>query len=278
MKVWLKGVRGSIPTTGSETSHYGGDTSCQLVEEGNWTLVLDGGSGMQKLKIARNPEISRVDILLTHLHLDHIQGLGFFRPLFDSTMEVHIWGPASSNQTLHARLSRYLSPPLFPVLLRDLPCKLVLHEIENSQFSIGPFNIQSAYIIHPSPTVGFRISNGRSIFTYIPDHEPALSAHGLPQNKKWVSGIDLAMGADLLYHDAQFSMEEYKTKMGWGHSAMEDAIQFAGMAEVKHLLLGHHDPSRTDVLLSELFEKVIRNTSTPVRVELAYEGMEIELS
>jgi ribonuclease BN (tRNA processing enzyme) len=277
MKITLRGVRGSIPTTSPATKYYGGNTSCNVVSEDGWAMVMDGGSGMQQLNGGDYLAHKRIDVLLTHLHLDHIQGLGFFRPLFDPGMEVHIWGPVSSTQSLHSRLSRYLSPPLFPVLIRDLPCKLTLHEIENSSFVIGPFNVQSAYVIHPGPTVGFRVTGKHSVFTYIPDHEPALGCNGIPSDRKWISGINLAMGADLLYHDAQFSSQEYKDKIGWGHSSMDDATLFASLAGVKHLLLAHHDPSHADSQLDELFAALKKNHDYLFRYELAVEGREIEL-
>jgi len=277
MKISIRGVRGSIPTTGPETSYYGGHTSCTVVSENDWMLVLDGGSGMQKFNLLNNTSIKRVDILLTHLHLDHIQGLGFFNPFFDSSLDVHIWGPASHNHRLHSRLSRYLSPPLFPVLLRDLPCKLMLHEIENSSFEIGPFTIESRFVIHPGPTVGFRINGQHSVFTYIPDHEPALGSIDWHSEKKWISGIDLALNADLLLHDAQYSAQEYKNKLGWGHSSMDDATKFAALAEVKHLLLSHHDPSHSDEQLNELFADLKKRDNYSFKYELAAEGMTFEL-
>jgi ribonuclease BN (tRNA processing enzyme) len=283
MKIILRGVRGSIPTTSPEMSYYGGNTSCAVVKEGDCMLVMDGGSGMQNFKLLDGTSIKRIDILLTHLHLDHIQGLGFFNPFFDSENDIHIWGPASKMNSLHARLSRYLSPPLFPVLLRELPCKLTLHEIENSSFEIGPFTIESRFVIHPGPTVGFRVSNGRSVFTYIPDHEPALGGKELLMDKKWISGFDLIADADLLLHDAQYSGEEYKKKRGWGHSSMDDAVRLASIASVKHLLLAHHDPGHTDIQLNELFVDLQKSMSTlagnnnVLKYELAAEGMEIEL-
>lgn len=276
MKILLRGVRGSIPTTGPDTTYYGGNTSCSVVEENDCILVLDGGSGMQKFNLLNNTGIKRIDILLTHLHLDHIQGLGFFNPFFDPALDVHIWGPTSST-SLHSRLSRYLSPPLFPVLLRDLPCKLTLHDIENSSFEIGPFKIESRYVIHPGPTVGFRISNQRSVFTYIPDHEPALGLFELHNDKKWVSGFDLALNADLLLHDAQYTPQEYKNRAGWGHSSMDDALHFAAMAEVKHLLLAHHDPSHSDEQLNQLFANLKSRSNYSLNYELAAEGMQIDL-
>jgi ribonuclease BN (tRNA processing enzyme) len=277
MKITIQGVRGSIPTSGPEVEHYGGNTSCTDITAEGWRLVLDGGSGMRHSNIHDRPSNNRVDILLTHLHLDHIQGLGFFKPLFDPSMEVHIWGPASSKEPLSSRLRKYLSPPLFPVHIRDLPSKLTFHEIDHSIFQVGPFTIESQYVIHPGPTVGFRVRHKDSVFTYIPDHEPALGLNGIFSDPKWVSGIDLAMGADLLLHDAQYSVQEYKGKIGWGHSSMEDAALFASMAGVKHLLLAHHDPSHTDDHLNEMYREMKSKYNYPFRYELAAEGMEFEL-
>ncbi len=277
MKIKLLGVRGSIPTTGPETENYGGNTSCVTISHDDYVLVLDGGTGIRQLSGSSYPANKRIDVLLTHLHLDHIQGLGFFSPLFDSSKEIHIWGPASSSQSLFSRLSRYLSPPLFPVLLRDLPCKLHLHEIGNSHFEAGPFRIQSNYIIHPGPTVGYRITNSQSVFTFIPDHEPALGEKGMIKEKKWVSGYDLAEGVDLLLHDGQCTREEYLPRKGWGHSCIDDACLFASLAEVKKILLTHHDPSHTDAFLDEMFESFKKTAGNIPLAALAKEGMEIEM-
>jgi phosphoribosyl 1,2-cyclic phosphodiesterase len=277
MKIKIRGVRGSIPTAEPDTTYYGGNTSCVDVSENGWRLVLDGGSGMRNSNTGERPENKRIDILLTHLHLDHILGLGFFQPLFDPAMEIHIWGPASSTQTLRSRLTRYLSPPLFPVLIRNLPCQLSLHEIDNTEFQIGPFTVQSGYVIHPGPTVGYRIAGQHSVFTYIPDHEPALGRNGILKDPKWVSGINLARDADLLLHDAQYSIEEYPFRTGWGHSSMDDALRFAAMSGVKHLLLAHHDPGHSDVRLKEMYDALQQRNDYSFRYELAAEGMEIEL-
>jgi phosphoribosyl 1,2-cyclic phosphodiesterase len=277
MKIKLWGVRGSIPTTGPETDFYGGNTSCVTVSHDDYVLVLDGGTGIRQLTGSNYPAGKRIDVLLTHLHLDHIQGLGFFSPLFDVSKEIHIWGPASSSQTLFARLSRYLSPPLFPVLLRDLPCKLHLHEIGNSHFEAGPFRIQSNYIIHPGPTVGYRITNSRSVFTFIPDHEPALGEKGIIKEKKWVSGFDLAEGVDLLLHDGQYTRDEYLPRRGWGHSCIDDACLFASLADVKKILLTHHDPTHTDAFLDEMLASFKKGAGNIPPTALAKEGLEIEM-
>jgi phosphoribosyl 1,2-cyclic phosphodiesterase len=277
MKITLWGVRGSIPTSGPNTKEYGGNTSCIEVNAEGWLLILDAGSGIRNINYNPHQHNNRIDILLTHLHLDHIQGLGFFRPLFNPSIEVHIWGPANNSQSLRYRLGRYLSPPLFPVHFRDLPCNLTLHEIENSSFQIGPYFIQSCYVSHPGATLGYRIKDDHSVFAYIPDHEPALGPSGMLQDLKWISGSDLAWGADLLLHDAQYTMEEYKNRIGWGHSSMEDAAKFAALTQVKRLLLSHHDPMHTDALLNELFGKFKSQASYPFQLEMAVEGLKVEL-
>lgn len=276
MKVSINGTRGSIPTTDPKSSRYGGNTSCVTVEEDGHMLILDGGTGIQKV----HPPLGisgRIDILLTHLHLDHIQGLGFFKPLFEPDIEVHLWAPFTSTDTLHARLSRYLSPPLFPVLLRDLPCELKLHEIANSQFSIGPFLIDSRYVIHTGPTVGYKVTGKNASMAYIPDHEPALGQSGIIHDPKWISGFELADQVDLLLHDGNYTAEEYPKKKGWGHSSMEDALEFSKLANVKRLILTHHDPGRTDDRLDELHTVLAKKFHHSLPFEFAKEGREISL-
>lgn len=276
MKVSIKGVRGSIPTSNPETSYFGGNTSCVTVVEEDCMLILDCGSGLQKVKLPETPT-TRIDILITHLHFDHIQGLGFFGSLFDPSKEVHIWGPESATQSLNSRLNKFLSPPFFPVLMRDLPCKLFLHDVSNSSFEIGPFSIESRYVIHPGPTVGYRIKGNNAIMAYIPDHEQALGPSGMILDKKWISGFDIVHQADLLLHDAQYTSYEYKEKIGWGHSSMEDAIKFATISEVKRLLFFHHDPSRTDEQLEVLYSKLKNTDFGFENFDFAREEIEIDL-
>ncbi len=272
MNITIWGTRGSIPAPSPENNYFGGNTSCVQVTEGDTMIILDAGSGIRRLGNAFPPGIKRVDILLTHLHLDHIMGLGFFLPLYNPNMTVNIWGPTSINENLQARLQRYLSPPLFPIRLQDLPSQPNLIEIDHSEFDIGPLKIKSAYVCHPGPTVGFRIENGRSVLTYIPDHEPALGSSNFPMNPEWTSGFDLAFGADVLLHDAQYSNGEYEPRVGWGHSSMEDALKFAQLTQVRKVLFFHHDPSHTDEHLDYLLKSALENKRFPFQVGIAAEG------
>ncbi|MBI3912699.1 MAG: MBL fold metallo-hydrolase [Chloroflexi bacterium] len=278
MKVKLWGTRGSLAAPGAETMRYGGNTACVQVRGDDGTiLVLDAGTGIRRLGENLPRDTKRVDILLTHLHLDHIQGLGFFWPLETPNLEVHIWGPSSTTQDLRTRLTRYLSPPLFPVRLRDLPCKLFFHETPCDECCIGEFTVQSAMVAHPGPTVGYRIHNFAGVLAYIPDHEPALGAQKFPTQPAWTSGFALAADADLLIHDAQYTRAEYLERIGWGHSSYEQFVQFARLARVKTLVSFHHDPGHTDEMLDRLTEQAARSAAPAVKMVAGLEGAEFEI-
>jgi phosphoribosyl 1,2-cyclic phosphodiesterase len=262
--VELWGVRGSLPTAGATTNRYGGNTSCVAVRprEGN-LVVLDAGTGIAPLGRSLGHE-DRVDILLTHLHLDHIQGLGFFGPLFDPDCDVHIWGPASPSKGLRSRLTRYLSPPLFPVALRDLPCRLTLHESTLGSFDLPGLKGRAALVCHPGPTVGYRLSSDEGSMAYLPDHEPALGVRSFPVSSDWTSGFELADRVDLLLHDAQYTDEEYAERVGWGHSTMANAVAFAHLAGAKRLVAFHHDPSHDDDVLDAFVSRYDGTLGMPV--------------
>lgn len=253
MRVCLWGTRGSIASAGPETVEYGGNTACAEIEGRDGTVViLDAGTGVRRVGDTYK-EPRRLDILLTHLHMDHIQGLGFFGPFFEKDFEIHVWGPPSATQDLRTRLTRYLSPPLFPVRLRDVAARLELHDAPMGEFEIGGLKVASQMVIHPGPTMGFRITDGVSTLAYMPDHEPGLSTLGQDHpTPEWTSGFDLADGVDLLLHDAQYTADEYEERIGWGHSRIDDAVELARMAGVRQLVTFHHDPAHDDAKLDAM--------------------------
>jgi phosphoribosyl 1,2-cyclic phosphodiesterase len=278
VKLTLWGTRGSLASPGPETNRYGGNTSCVEVRADDGSvIVLDAGTGIRRLGDAIVDEIERVDLLLTHLHMDHIQGLGFFEPLFRPNVEVHIWGPSSTTLDLRARLTRYLSPPLFPVRLRDLPRPPALHDaVEIGSFQIGPFRVQAELVCHPGPTVGYRIEADGSSLAYLPDHEPALGAHEFPGDPAYLPGLGLAEGVDMLVHDCMFTEEEYPRFVGWGHSSIPQALAFAEAARVKRLLPFHHDPTHDDDQLDSLFDAA-EASSLPFELLRGTEGASFEV-
>lgn len=280
MQVTLWGTRGSLATPGPETARYGGNTSCVgVVGREGTVLVLDAGTGIRRLAATIPESMRRVDILLTHLHMDHIQGLGFFAPLYRPDVEVHIWGPGSTTLRLQARLMRYLSPPLFPVNLAELACKMIFHDISSRDIDIGEFRVCSALVCHPGPTVGYRITAPEGgVLTYLPDHEPALAALRFPSlPREWTSGATLAAEADLLIHDSQYSAAEYPGHCGWGHSSLNQTLDFGTLTEVKQLVPFHHDPNHTDLDLDRLIAEAIEETKPGYRVTPGIEGTTFEL-
>jgi phosphoribosyl 1,2-cyclic phosphodiesterase len=274
VKVW--GARGSLPIPGPSTNRYGGNTSSlQVTLSDGRLLLLDAGSGIRNLGLRLAGRACRIDILLTHLHLDHIQGLLFFAPLFMPDAEVVIWGPPAA-ETLRERLARYLSPPLTPLNLHEFPARISFRACPQGEWEIGPARIQAALVAHPRPTVGYRISEGDTSICYIPDQELAL---GPPRQS--LPGFDLAHGASLLVHDCQYTDDEYPSHIGWGHSRLSDVLAFARLTEAQRLLLFHHDPLHDDEKLDRLHAEALARWDlagrSPHEVLVATELQELEL-
>jgi phosphoribosyl 1,2-cyclic phosphodiesterase len=257
VKIW--GARGSIPAPGPETTRYGGNTSCvQVTLDNGSTFVLDAGTGIRSLGLAlqHNGE-QPLNILLTHLHLDHIQGLMFFAPMFNPKSEIVVWGPASPEASLEDRIARYISAPLSPVEVRELPCHPSFREMDVTESSIGSASVHSMSVSHRGPTLGYRIEADGQALCYIPDHEPGLGAPLASLEEEWISGFDLARGASLLIHDCQYTDAEYPNHIGWGHSPVSDALAFADRTNVQQLLLFHHDPLHSDDFIDRLAGDVV---------------------
>ncbi len=250
IKVW--GARGSVPAPGPEMNRYGGNTSCvQVTFRDGSQLILDAGTGIRTLGLELT-ESPRVGILLTHLHLDHIQGLMFFPPCFRSDAEITIWGPSSPEASLEDRVARYISAPLSPVEVRELPCSVAFRDAPATEWQIGDVLIRAEAVTHRGPTLGYRLTDGETTLCYIPDHEPALGAPLAQVENEWISGYDLARDADLLIHDCQYTDDEYPAHAGWGHSALSDTLTFADRVGADRTLLFHHDPLHTDAMLDAL--------------------------
>lgn len=282
MRVRIWGARGSVPAPGPETARYGGNTSCVQVSLDDGTeLVLDAGTGIRGLGLALGSDAPIVHILLTHLHLDHIQGLMFFAPCFRPSAEIVIWGPAAPEAPLRDRIARYISAPLTPVEVRELPCHVSFHHCPESEWTIGDAHVRAASVAHRGPTLGYRITDGASSLTYIPDHEPGLGAALAELDDEWISGFDLAAGTSLLVHDCQYTDEEYEHHVGWGHSKLSDALTFAHRTAAERVLLFHHDPLHTDAMLDRIGADAAERWRAlghdPASVSLAVESQELEL-
>ena len=278
VRIW--GARGTLATPGAGTKRYGGNTSCiELRPAGGGVVILDAGTGIRELGVRLvAEEVRRIDLLLTHLHVDHLEGLGTFAPLYQKGVEVRIWGPASPVVSLGERVATYFSPPLFPVTMAEVPARVQFHNASESDWEIDGTRFVSQAILHPGPTVGYRIEQDGAVLAYLTDHEPALGADLLADPPEWTSGYALAHGADLLIHDCQYTPDEYETRVGFGHSTTEQTAMFAEMAHVGTLLLFHHDPMRSDAELESIRDEVVRLWGVPEeRCLLAAEGATYEV-
>jgi phosphoribosyl 1,2-cyclic phosphodiesterase len=280
LKIW--GARGSVPAPGPEMNRFGGNTSCVEVElsDGS-TLILDAGTGIRSLGVGFGARMPKVSICLTHLHLDHIQGLMFFSPCFHEQSEITVWGPASPESSLEERVGRYISAPLSPVEVRELPCDVSFHDCPASEWELGPATIRAEAVTHRGPTLGYRITDGDTTIAYIPDHEPGLGSPLESLEPEWISGYDLARDADLLIHDCQYTDEEYPEHVGWGHSRLTDTLTFARRVGARRLLMFHHDPLHSDDFLDSFFESARERWEQmggdPGCIEMAAEGHEVEV-
>ena len=278
LKIW--GCRGSVPTPGPETVRFGGNTSCIEVSlPGGGLIVLDAGTGIIPLGLELAERgVRSLNLLLTHLHLDHLEGLRFFAPLWDERVKLDIWGPPSPLLSLRERISRSFSPPLFPIDLRHVPAQVTFRDVPRRPWTIDRASLTADLVVHPGPTVGFRIETAGSTFAYLPDHEPALAGGFADRTRDWISGASIAADADLLVHDAQYFEDEYVERMGWGHSSVADAVAFTHAVGARRLVLFHHEPRHDDGSLARL-EGQARSLAGPNGLEptLAREGMVLEV-
>ncbi len=279
MRVKIWGCRGSLATPGPDTIRTGGNTTCVEVAANGSRLILDAGTGIRALGLelaGDGPQ--KINICLTHLHLDHIEGLGFFAPFYDPECEVVLWGPPSSVRTLKERISRYLSSPLFPIEISDMPARVTFLDAPEEPWEIDGLRIHAHPVSHPGTTLGYRVEADGASLAFIPDHEPAL---GLPLESltsDWISGFPIAEGASLLLHDAQYTEAEYGGRIGWGHSSVQQTVTFAAKTEAEATLLFHHDPSHSDDDLDahrDRAHELWQGDGSPP--ELAREGMELTL-
>jgi CheY-like chemotaxis protein len=291
MRVRFWGTRGSIPMPGQTTLRYGGNTSCVEVCASDGTLVvLDCGTGAYEcgraLAAASHGPIQG-HLLITHTHWDHIQGFPFFAPLFVPGNIWEIYAPGGHGRHIEASLAGQMAYEYFPITLEALNAEVRLHDLTEGVFDLGSIRVTAQYLNHPGLTLGYRLEADGATVVYATDCEPyaLLPRQALPGTAPVHHGdrrhVRFLEGADLIIHDAQYTLDEFPAKAGWGHAPMERVVDYAMLAGAKQLALFHHDPTRHDAAVDRLCElardRVVAGKSA-LQVCAAAEGQSIELT
>ena len=276
LNVTFFGVRGSTPCPGPSNARYGGNTACVVVERpGSRPIVLDLGTGLRQYgETLPNDGSFSGTALVTHLHWDHVQGLPFFVPILRDGAHIDIYGPRPEDgRTLADAFAGFMRPPYFPVTVEQLPGEIRFHDINDATVHVDGATVTALSVPHVGVTNGYRIDWDGTTVAYLSDHQqpvddPFAVSDGV---------LDLCRGADLLVHDAQYTADEFAKKCDWGHCTVEYAVNVARRAEVRRLVLFHHDPAHDDDTLDCLVAAARRVAGPELEVISAYEGLTVSL-
>ncbi len=257
MRVVLHGVRGSTAAPGHDFLRVGGNTSCVAITPTGFnspTLLLDAGTGLSSVTRALNGTAFSGDILLTHLHWDHVQGLPFFRAGDREDAKVRLMLPAQGEASPDRPgsgselLARAMSPPHFPIGPEGLLGDWTFEAIDVGQFSAGGCTVTALDVPHKGGrTFGYRIEADGKSLAYLPDHKPSVTV---------MPGLELARDVDVLCHGAMFGESERSLAHAYGHATLSETHRLAQEAGVGRLVLIHHSPSRTDDQVDELARQI----------------------
>lgn len=253
MMVRFWGVRGSTPTPAIENMSYGGNTACIEIRLGSGEIfIIDAGTGIRSLGTRLIEEFKEeklgIDVLLSHFHWDHIQGIPFFAPLYDPENRV-TFHASTGGVGVEKMLSGQMQAPYFPVDLDLAAATKIFNEIQRDEvLQLAGLTIRPFELNHPQGATGYRLECGGAVVVYASDLE-----HGDPRLDNVLR--DAASGADILIYDSQFTPREYENHTGWGHSTWLEATRVARDCDVEQLILFHHDPSHDDRLMHSILEE-----------------------
>ena len=294
MRVTFWGTRGSIATPGAGTTTYGGNTSCVEVRCGKDIFIFDAGTGIRPLGLALMQEFAQrpltLHLFVSHTHWDHIQGFPFFTPAYEPTTTIHIYGSAGQGRPLGKVLRGQMDSDYFPVALGELRSALHVHEFKGKPFQIGDITVAAQYLNHPGMTLGYRVNHEGKSIVYATDNEPyrhTLShlGHRAQAGRDFGRQLDAEFvqfiaGADLYIGEAQYTDEEYSSRIGWGHSAISATVEVALAAQVRSLAFFHHDPLHDDPMVAAMAEtanRLISARGSSLQCFAAEEGQVLDL-
>ncbi len=274
IEITFWGVRGSTASPGPDTAKYGGNTPCVEIKSGKSIIICDAGTGIRALgrDLVRRKK-TEATILLSHLHLDHVMGLPFFKPLYKKGSRLTIASPGRTSAGLKSSLKKLLSPPYFPVNILKTQANVRFGKFSKGRIKIGPVKVETFQCNHPDGSYALKfILPDKKTVVYASDNEPSV--------RKGMAFIRWLKGADILIHDAQYTPEQYKGKIGWGHSPVNYPIMLAAAAGVGRLFLFHYDPWAADRNLDRIGKealKFVRRMGLDVKVKLSRELTKISI-
>jgi phosphoribosyl 1,2-cyclic phosphodiesterase len=288
-RVTFWGTRGSIPTPGPTTIRYGGNTPCVALhadaDGSDRVVILDAGTGIrglgQHLLSQNDGRRVTVDLLVSHTHWDHIQGLPFFAPVFEAGNTVRIWGAEQAGVAIDKILRDQMGPVVFPVPLDEVAAEVTVKHIEPGAFGIEAFDVRAMTVRHPGTTLGFVLEprGGGPNLGYVTDNE--LSGGEYDVGPGWRGDfLSFLGGVNVLVHDAMFTSQELKRHAGWGHSSNVEAVELAVEAGVEQLVLFHHRPEHDDGTIDAMLDEsrqTAKRLGSRLEIIAAREGLALNL-
>jgi phosphoribosyl 1,2-cyclic phosphodiesterase len=243
IKCW--GSRGAIPVSGKEFLKYGGDTSCvEILTKSGDTIILDAGTGIRRLgNLMLKENRLKCHLIITHPHWDHLMGLPFFKPLYEDQARIYLSMAPFNKTFIEKTIAKFMTPPYFPVNFAGLKNNLFIEDDNPSEFEIGSVNIVSIPISHTNQGRGYKFIEDGKVFVFITDNELGYTHRTGVLYEEY---LKFTTNADLLFHDAEYTPDEYKNQIIWGHSAYTDVIRLAIEAGVKKIGMFHLNQERTD--------------------------------
>jgi len=273
------GARGSIPVSGPEYLKYGGDTTCLEIRTADDAIIIvDAGSGIRRLGNRLLAEGRfEYSMVFTHSHWDHILGFPFFNPIYRKETSIHMCGFPFNQESVKEMIAKVMTSPNFPVDYNNVQARISYQESCRSTFAVHSLTIEPIRASHPNSGIGYKFSENGKVFVFLTDNE---LTYRHPGGLDFPDYVRFAAGADLLFHDSEFTEEEYQTKKTYGHSTYRAALQLALDAGVKSFGLFHHNQERTDAALDEIVDKcrqIVAARGSCLECFAAREGMEIRL-
>jgi phosphoribosyl 1,2-cyclic phosphodiesterase len=271
MEIRFWGTRGSIPSPGVHTLQFGGNTSCvEVVLASGYRVVIDGGTGLRLLgkHLMENDPPVKIHLLLSHGHWDHLLGIPFFKPIYQENTEIMVDGWPPAFQAMTRVFDSHMGDGFFPVAFDHLKARIdFLNRLAHGPLEFEGVRIEAIPLNHPQGGFGFRFREGNQTMVFITDNELGVG--------RLSDFVQFVAGCDLLIHDAQYLPEDFPEKQGWGHSSYEEVVALAQQAEVRHLILTHHDPGRSDIEVEKIIMKARQMATAgkaPEYIDAAREG------